>query len=163
MWKQGWSGRCRWGSSYGKVSGRMNGRVRQPGFVSNPSHLLLSQDALLWIPSGSVIAVFEHFACEILPFCYISILIRLYHLWTLGTEVHMKSVLSERSLPEGYITWLFTGREEPLYQHVDLLTSAGGGWNSAFIFWESKSFLICDAFKGHFGWWTSARALCSNM
>ena len=82
----------------------MNGRVRQPGFVSNPSHLLLSQDALLWIPSGSVIAVFEHFACEILPFCYISILIRLYHLWTLGTEVHMKSVLSERSLPEVYIT-----------------------------------------------------------
>lgn len=44
--------------------GRMNGIVHQPGFVSNPSHLLLSQDALLWIPSGSVIAVFEHFAVK---------------------------------------------------------------------------------------------------
>lgn len=64
-----------------KIFGRMNGRVHQSGFVSNPSRLLLSQDALLWIPSGSVIAGFEHFACEIIPFCYISILIRLYHLW----------------------------------------------------------------------------------
>lgn len=155
MWKQGWSRRRRWGSSYGKVFGRMNGRVHQPGFLSNPSHLLLSQDAFLWIPSGSVIAVFWAFCCEILPFCYISILIRLYHLWNTGDQV---------TLPEGYITWLFTGREGPLYQHVDFLTSGlGVGNNSAFTFWESKSFLICDAFKGHFVWWTSARALCSNM
>lgn len=73
-----------------------------------------------------------------------------------------RSVLSEKSLPEGCVTWLLQVGNGLFTNTKDLLTF---GWEkSVSIFQESKSPLVnCDAFKGYFGWWTSAQALWSNM